>query len=114
MKVKVKSFKIHSFKESCFLEKVIVFSAILFILTIFSLCFHSVKSKAAESVDYKKAYVSVEIKSGDTLTDIAREFYSPSYYHSLQDAIDEVKELNNLHGDHITEGCYLVVPMFVD
>ena len=54
------------------------------------------------------------LEEGDTLTDVARMFYSPAYYGSFQDAVKEVKELNNLKNDHITEGCYLIIPVFID
>jgi len=114
MKVKVKSFKLHSFKESCMLEKIIVSIVAFILLVAISLCFYSVKPHAAESADLCKVYNSYMISEGETLTDIAREFYSPTYYDSLQEAIDELKTLNNLHGDHITAGCYLVVPEFIN
>lgn len=114
MKAKVNSFKIHSFKESCMLEKIIILSIVFVLLISISLCVTSVKPHAAESADLYKTYNSYLINEGDTLTDVARMFYSPTYYGSLQEAIKEVKTLNNLHGDHITAGCYLVIPEYLN
>ena len=114
MKAKVTTFKIHSFKESCMLEKFIIATVALILLIAISLCVSSVKPHAAESADLYKTYNSVMINEGDTLTDIARIFYSPTYYGSLQEAINEVKSLNNLHGDHITAGCYLIIPEYLN
>lgn len=114
MKVKVGKFQIHSFRESCLVEKIILLVVAMTICSIISICCSKVNSHAAESAELNKTYSSYMIEEGDTLTDVARMFYSPAYYGSFQDAVKEVKELNNLKNDHITEGCYLIIPVFVD
>ena len=58
-----------------------------------------------------KYYTTIEIESGDTLWSIAQE-YRTSEYRSLQAYIDEVKQINGLAGDNITEGCYLTIPYY--
>lgn len=65
---------------------------------------------ANESVEYEKAFVSIEIESGDTLTSIAQE-YAPSS-DAYTDYIAEVKNINNLQDDTIHAGCYLMVPVY--
>lgn len=58
-----------------------------------------------------KYYTSIEIQPGDTLWSIAAAYMSPEY-DSVQDYIDEVKELNQLGPDHIHAGQYLTVPYY--
>lgn len=65
---------------------------------------------ASEQIDYEKSFISIEIKAGDTLTSIASEHaLSVSEY---EDYITEVKQINNLEGDTIHAGCYLMVPVY--
>lgn len=65
---------------------------------------------ASEQIDYEKSFISIEIKAGDTLTSIASEHaLSVSEY---EDYITEVKQINNLEGDTIHAGCYLMVSVY--
>ena len=69
------------------------------------------KSNASgENVSFKY-YTSIEIMKGDTLWSIASE-YMTSEYDSIQDYIDEVKDLNNLGADDIHIGQYLMIPYY--
>lgn len=69
------------------------------------------KSKASEEDTVFKYYTSIEIEQGDTLWSIACEYMS-SEYDSIQDYIDEVKELNQLGPDDIHVGQYLMIPYY--
>lgn len=55
-----------------------------------------------------KYYTAIEIKPGDTLWSIANE-YCGHMNMSVNDYIQEVKELNHLSSDSITSGQYLTV-----
>lgn len=65
---------------------------------------------ADDNIPYDKSFVSIEISDGDTLSSIAEQYaISPSYYNSY---VEEVKSINNLKGDTIHAGCYLMVPVY--
>jgi len=60
-----------------------------------------------------KCYTSIEIRYGDTLWGIAKR-YMGDEYDSITDYIDEIRRINNLTGDHITAGNWLIVSYYVD
>lgn len=60
--------------------------------------------------DYKY-YTSIEIQHGDSLWSIA-ETYVSDEYDSIQDYIDEIKEINHIDGDTITQGSYICIPYY--
>lgn len=63
------------------------------------------------TVQKQKCYKSIEIVSGDTLWNIA-ETYMDDDYDSVQSYIKELKQINGLHGDQISEGRYLMVSYY--
>ena len=69
------------------------------------------QSNASEEDVCFKYYTSIEIEQGDTLWSIATE-YMGSEYDSIQDYIEEVKELNQLGPDDIHTGQYLMIPYY--
>lgn len=69
------------------------------------------KSRASEESASFKYYTSIEIHQGDTLWSIACD-YMGTEYDSIQDYIDEVKELNQLGPDDIHAGQYLMIPYY--
>lgn len=58
-----------------------------------------------------KYFTTIQIESGDTLWNIAKEYISPEYA-SIQDYIDEVESINHISVDDITAGCYITVPYY--
>ncbi len=58
-----------------------------------------------------KYYTSIRIKSGDTLTSIARQYYTLDFS-SLADYIREVRFINHLDSDRIVAGKRLIVPYY--
>lgn len=60
-----------------------------------------------------KYFTTISVEAGDTLWDIAEEYRTVEYA-SVQDYIDEVKEINHITGDDITTGCYLTVPYYAE
>lgn len=61
-----------------------------------------------EISDSRRYYKSIEVKAGDTLWDIA-EIYMDDSYHSVNEYVDELMEINQLSSARIHEGCYLTI-----
>ena len=53
------------------------------------------------------------IEYGDTLWDIAKEYYDSSLY-TIPEYIEELKSINRLECDSIKSGSYIVVSYFVN
>ena len=53
-------------------------------------------------------YTSYEIQSGDSLWTIADQFMGPDYT-DKQDFINNIKRINHLGDDNITEGKFIVI-----
>ena len=65
--------------------------------------------KADSQHNYNKSFISIEIKEGDTLTSIAKEYSISNNYDQY---IDEVRSINNLRNDTIHTGCFLLIPVY--
>lgn len=68
---------------------------------------------AKESIVREKQVISVKVEEGDSLWSIAKEYYT-SEYKSLKSYVKEIKRSNGLYSDTIHEGCYLIVPCYVE
>lgn len=70
---------------------------------------------ATNSVDnVNKQYKSICIDEGDTLWDIAEEHNNQTLSCiSNNEYIEDVMSINNLSGDSITAGNYIIVPVYV-
>ena len=70
---------------------------------------------ATNSVDnVNKQYKSICIDEGDTLWDIAEEHNNQTLSCiSNNEYIEDVMTINNLSGDSITAGNYIIVPVYV-
>lgn len=93
-----------------------LFSSILCLAVIaaaFSINLFFIKAKASsENEAFKyKYYTSVTVESGETLWDIASEFISDDFA-SVQDYIDEVKQINHIAENRIYAGEELIVPYY--
>lgn len=73
--------------------------------------FISVAKNKSDNTPIYKYYTSIQIQSGDTLWDLAND-YITTEYQSINDYINEVKNLNSLETDDIHEGQYLTVPYY--
>ena len=67
--------------------------------------------KVSASTSNQKYFVCIEINEGDTLLSIADTYISEEYS-SLEEYVNEVKELNDLSSNKIYCGATLVVPYF--
>ena len=67
--------------------------------------------KVNASTSNQKYFICVEIGEGDTLWSIADIYFSEEYS-TVDEYIEEIKELNGLSSDKIYCGATLVVPYF--
>lgn len=70
-----------------------------------------IHGNSTESPVRHKYYKSIEIASGDTLWDIAKEYMNEDY-DSIYAYIDELKDINGLTSDGIQESQYLTVAYY--
>lgn len=84
------------------------------LVTAFSLSISSFASNAKDetsAVSYKY-YKSITIENGDTLWSIATQHMDSEHYDSVNDYINEVKQMNTLANDDITYGQSLIIPYY--
>ena len=79
-----------------------------FVVTVKTNAFLSEAQSDEGTLTNYKYYKSIQIQPGDTLWDIAEENMSDEY-DSIQDYIDEIKELNHLKSDMIQQNSYLTI-----
>ena len=86
-----------------------------FVAVIFLLIFHYTPQNTQADSEPKAPtytyYTSIRVSSGDTLWDIANE-YRTEEYASISSYISEVREINHLKSNQITDGMYLCVPYY--
>ena len=96
-------------------RRMILLLAALFVITLGSVVFGTIFSKAknpsADIVQYKY-YKSIEIKKGDSLWSIANEYCEDTYYDSIKDYVEELREINNLKSEKIHYGQRLIVAYY--
>lgn len=102
-------------QRQVFMKKLILGFAgcalVLALSVILSNGFVDAHGNSTESPVRHKYYKSIEIASGDTLWDIAKEFMNEDY-DSIYAYIDELKYINGLTSDGIQEGQYLTVAYY--
>lgn len=86
-----------------FLVAAVLIACILFSVTMT----HGQMAQASDHYETVVRYRSVEVKEGDTLWNLAKEYGA---YQDSADYIDEVKRVNQLKGDTIHAGAYLMLP----
>ncbi len=59
-----------------------------------------------------KYYKSITIENGDTLWSLANEYMDKEHYNSVNDYIQEVRNMNTLTDDNIVYGQNLIVPYY--
>lgn len=86
----------------------------LFLALLFSLSMSNLKIQANEKVDEigYKYFTVYEIEMGDTLWNLAEKYIDERYYESLNQYIEEVKEINHLKNDNIVRGDTIVLPYY--
>ena len=77
----------------------------------FLLIFHFTQADSEPKAPTYKYYTSIRVSSGDTLWDIAKE-YRTEEYSDISSYIAEVREINHLSSNQITDGMYLCIPYY--
>ena len=103
-------------RSNGFLRKTILFIIIFAVIAFFGTSNGSGKVSAhddrPESSGSRKYYKSIEVKAGDTLWNIAEEYMDESY-HSVNEYMNELIEINQLGSGKIHEGCYLTIVYYL-
>lgn len=81
----------------------------VFALSVFSL---SARANSTEHANEYKYYTSHRIEQGESLWSIAEETVDYDHYDTVQDFIEEIKAVNQVSGDKIQSGNYLLIPYF--
>lgn len=93
-------------------KKAVLIRCFVLLVLFLLIKFFSLDVSAHEVSDANKYYTSVLVMPGETLTDIAGRYMS-SEFNSINDYIDEVRQMNYLSYDcKIHTGEYIVVPYY--
>ena len=95
-------------------RRIVVTVLTLLIVLGFALSYNVLITQATseiEDISYKY-FTSIEVSSGDTLWTIAEEYSDAEYYDSLDEYIEEVKNMNHMSSDTLLAGQFLIVPYY--
>ena len=97
--------------KNALLRGLLIFMLSLTTVFIFSCSFIAMRTKVqAVGTDHEVIYESYEIRKGDTLSSIASK-YASGVNMSKGDYMYMVRTTNQISGDLIHEGCFLVIPV---
>lgn len=60
-----------------------------------------------------KTFISYEIKSGDNLHTVAKEFCDLSHYKSYEEYILEIEKINHINSNNIVAGRSITIPKYI-
>lgn len=83
----------------------------IILLSVFVISISTQASDLEQHTKYKY-YKSIEISKGDTLWSIANENIDTDHYKSVQEYVNEIKEMNSMKTDHIISGSCLIIPYY--
>ena len=112
IQIQTNVWNIHS-QEDIFMKKKILafiitaFAALSIVITV-----NIIKADGAgQKLHEHKYFVSIQVEADDTLWSIADKYMTEEYA-SKSEYISEVKSINNMSGDTIHAGSYIVVPVY--
>lgn len=91
-----------------------IFCLTIIIMFVIGMGFGTLLTRAEEPnrAPAYKYYANIEIKSGDTLWEIADEYMDTVYYADRTEYMDEIMVLNGMVSDHLVIGQKLIVPYY--
>ena len=89
----------------------VLFCSIVAVVMICSILFGTINTQAAPAEVTTKYYTSIQIKSGDTLWEIAGK-YMTNEYKDRKEYMKEVCSINHISADEIHAGQFLVIPYY--
>ena len=95
-------------------RKIVVTILTVLIVLGFALSYNVLVTQATseiEDISYKY-FTSIEVASGDTLWTIAQEYSDAENYDSIDEYIEEVKNMNHMSSDTLMAGQFLIVPYY--
>ena len=78
-------------------------------ITYSKLTVEATQKKAQEPYKY---YTEIRVQRGDTLWDIANKYMDSRVYRSLDDYMDEIREINSISYNRIYNGQQLIIPYY--
>jgi nucleoid-associated protein YgaU len=90
---------------------ILLVAVIVFFFTAFFLA-KSIHANANQLKTGTKGFVSYEIKSGDTLWDIAGKYISEDYP-SIPELVKAIEKTNNIRNGKIYAGNYIIIPVSI-
>ena len=70
------------------------------------------RAQDKDEVILYKYYTNIEVKYGETLYDIAKNYFCESKYDNYKHYISEVMYINGLYHEEVSPGTYIVVPYY--
>lgn len=91
---------------------IVLCAVVLIVISVFSVRMVMANDKTSGSIQGNRYYTSIDIKKNDTLWGIAKQYAQEGT--DIQGYIKEIKSINRLSDDNITQGQHLVVYYYSD
>lgn len=90
-----------------------IFQIVIFVLCIACIFRHIAAKSQGSSAQEQKAecYISVQVRSGESLWEISERYYS-SEYKDMNQYMKKIMRLNHMSGEDIHAGAYLIIPYY--
>ena len=98
-------------RQQTLLRRKLFAALAIIIIAISSIIIITAITARGDEMKKEKCYKSIMVEYGDTLWDIAKEYYDSSSY-TINEYIDELKAMNSLECDKIKSGSYIVVSYY--
>ena len=70
------------------------------------------KAQDKEEVILYKYYTNIEVQYGETLDDIAEQFFCEEKYKNIDEYISDIMFVNSMCDEEVSPGSYLIIPYF--
>ena len=70
------------------------------------------KAQDKEEVILYKYYTNIEVQYGETLDNIAEQFFCEEKYKNIDEYISDIMFVNSMCDEEVSPGSYLIIPYF--